>query len=238
MTICKQCISNNENFWDTAYWWKIIACITNSKGEHHSFNDQPAVIYETGCSWYLNGKLHRISNPAIINDEAEQWFLNGKLHRTDGPAIIKENGDKEWFYYGSLHRKDGPAIEYVNGHKEWILYGKLHRTNGPAIECSNGDKSWYLNGLRHKTDGPAIEYFNGYDEWWLNGKEPFIIKDQKITIGGQVEIQDKIAIVLKQVNKKLFIILLGNQKIFIQTTFFTKYRFFFKKCLTFFTGMI
>ena len=46
---------------------------------HHSFNDEPAVIWPDGTkSWYNNGKRHRETGAAIIwSDGTKSYFLNG-----------------------------------------------------------------------------------------------------------------------------------------------------------------
>lgn len=50
----------------------------NSKGQLHSFDDQPAVKYTNKFMWYVNGALHRDGNkPAIIDNGKEHFYING-----------------------------------------------------------------------------------------------------------------------------------------------------------------
>ena len=58
----------------------ILYCTINKNGQHHSFDDKPAIENSDGFkSWYLNGKRHREDGPAIeYSDGSKAWFLNGK----------------------------------------------------------------------------------------------------------------------------------------------------------------
>ena len=91
---CPSC-KNNRN---------ILSCTINKNGQHHSFDDKPAVEYSDGYKF---------------------WYLNEKLHREDGPAVEYSDGYKKWYLNGKLHREDGPAIEYSDGYKKWYLNGKI-----------------------------------------------------------------------------------------------------------------
>jgi len=100
------------------------SCTIDSKGEHHSFDDKPAIIYANGN---------------------KRWFLNGSFHREERPAIECANGDKWWYQNGQLHRTDGPAVDHVNGFNIWYLNDKRatyiicdhNIVVGKSIEISN-----------------------------------------------------------------------------------------------------
>ena len=102
----------------------------NEKGQLHSYNDKPAIIYSNGAKhWYKNGKIHRDNDkPAVIcADGTKQWYRNGKYHRdNDKPATIYYDGAKEWYKNGLRHRdNDKPAVIWSDGMKEWWVNGKL-----------------------------------------------------------------------------------------------------------------
>jgi hypothetical protein len=122
----------------------------------HSFNDQPAKIYECGLkAWYKHGNLHRDNDhPAVIEETGTKyWYQHYEMHRNnDRPAIIYFNGTEMWYQHGIRHREnDLPAITRVDGSKEWYQHGKLHRDNDqPAIIRSDKSKQWYQHGTRIK----------------------------------------------------------------------------------------
>jgi hypothetical protein len=99
------------------------------KGESHSFNDQPAVIWYGLKYWYRHGEIHRDNDqPAIIRSNgSKEWYRLGEIHRdNDQPAAIWSDGTKYWYQHGKLHRdNDQPAIINSDGWKEWYQYGKL-----------------------------------------------------------------------------------------------------------------
>lgn len=97
-------------------------------GYLHSFNDEPAEVYQYGNKWYYNGSYHR---------------------ENDLPAVIWDNGDQEWWYNGKQHREnDLPAIMYNDGYKCWWYKGKRHRENNlHAIIYSSGEKEWWYEGV-------------------------------------------------------------------------------------------
>jgi hypothetical protein len=74
-------------------------------GELHSFNDQPAMIYNYGMKvWYQHGTLHRDNDqPAVIQSDGSQfWYQHGSYHRdNDQPAIIYSTGTKRWYQHGT-----------------------------------------------------------------------------------------------------------------------------------------
>ena len=51
---------------------------TYLNGEHHSFDDQPAIRYSVGSlGWYKEGYVHRFGAPAyIIHGKGEFWLDN------------------------------------------------------------------------------------------------------------------------------------------------------------------
>jgi hypothetical protein len=71
----------------------------NESGQYHR-EDGPAVEYNNGKYWYINGLKHRTDGPAIENIYYKQWWINGKQHREDGPAVEWRNGYKEWYLNG------------------------------------------------------------------------------------------------------------------------------------------
>jgi hypothetical protein len=138
----------------------------NSKGELHSFLDNPALIDEYGNSfWYKNGLLHRDKNlPAIITkDNISFWIENGKIVENKyvkqsniiGDRLIKKNfllkpSDKTF-------SDDCLAIEYNNKDLNKLL------TNNYV----------FFKEVSTKIDGFEEVYFFHYNEnkkLHLNGK--------------------------------------------------------------------
>lgn len=59
--------------------------------------------------WYLHGELHRDnSKPAIVWDYGCEWWVNGVRHREDGPAVFEAAGEnvKQWFLHGVEYSED------------------------------------------------------------------------------------------------------------------------------------
>lgn len=107
-----KCKIETLGFEEVCNTWKIFGLL-------HSFNDEPAIIYDTGRKeWYKQGALHRDDDkPAIVNSDGSQyWYKNGKYHRdNDKPAITYCFGETRWFKDGQLHRDDNkPAIISCN----------------------------------------------------------------------------------------------------------------------------
>jgi hypothetical protein len=52
----------------------------DENGKLHSFNDEPAVIYNYGIKfWYQHGEFHRETDAAIIYYSGrKEYYLNGK----------------------------------------------------------------------------------------------------------------------------------------------------------------
>ena len=73
----------------------------------HSFNDQPAVMFNShGKKWYRHGKLHRRNLPAVIYPSSEYWYWNGLRHRdNDLPAFECTFGTKEWYVHGEFIKR-------------------------------------------------------------------------------------------------------------------------------------
>jgi hypothetical protein len=113
---------------------------TSIFGLIHSFNDEPAIVFN-------NGK--------------KMWYYGGCIYRGDDkPAIIEKNRTKIWYNEHNTNDRDNdkPSIVYFNGTKSWCKNGILHRDNDlPASISFDGLCSWYQNGLRHRdNDKPAI----------------------------------------------------------------------------------
>jgi len=70
MAKCSKCKSDYRD---------ILYCTINEIGEHHSYNDKPAMEFRWG---------------------AKVWWLNGEMHRENGPSIEHSNGNKEWCLNG------------------------------------------------------------------------------------------------------------------------------------------
>ena len=149
---------------------------TYANGVLHSFDEEPAVIWNGIKEWYLFGQLHRDKDlPAVIYPNGTRiWYQQGKIHRdNDLPAVISYDDYKQWFYNGKIYRESvEPAINFYNS-----LYGYR---NGP-LECYKYDnfpnlsrccyQAWYQKGQKHRdNDLPAVIYTDGSQEWWQNGK--------------------------------------------------------------------
>jgi hypothetical protein len=54
-------------------------------GKLHSFNDEPAVIFDhRSKAWYQHGKRHRERDAAFINERGcKYYFLNGEVYTFD-----------------------------------------------------------------------------------------------------------------------------------------------------------
>ena len=79
-------------------------------GELHRDNDQPAITYADGSTWwYKHGEIHRDNDlPAVINaDGSKYWHQDGNLHRyNDQPAITYKDGIKYWYQHGTFIRRE------------------------------------------------------------------------------------------------------------------------------------
>lgn len=111
---------------------------------------------------------------------------------------------------------DKPAIEWTNGDKMWCSKGKWHREDGPALEYAKGGKEWLLHGKHHREDGPAAIGADGERYWYFNDKESIKVLDQDIIVGGKVEVGKDVGLVLKEVEENIYLVLVGNQKRFIE----------------------
>jgi hypothetical protein len=56
--------------------------ITDRDGFYHSYNDEPAVVYNDGSKyWYKSGSIHRETDAAVIrHDGLKQYWLDGKQY--------------------------------------------------------------------------------------------------------------------------------------------------------------
>ena len=62
-------------------------CTFNDDGNHHSFDDKPAVIYADG---------------------EQHWFKHGRRHRDNNlPAVVEPGGIKHWYKYGVFVKRTG-----------------------------------------------------------------------------------------------------------------------------------
>jgi hypothetical protein len=86
----------------------------NSNNRFHSFNDEPAYIYDRGDKeWYKDGNLHRDNDkPAVIYiSGSKYWYDNGYLHRDNGlPAFMCHDGTNLWYIKGSLLNENQIAL--------------------------------------------------------------------------------------------------------------------------------
>ena len=110
------------------------------------------------------------------------------------------------------------------GTKYWYQNDKLHRTDGPAVIHPDCIKQWYQNGIRHRSDGPAIECPDGNTCWYFHGKGELYLMAKSLSIGQVIEVQvggqalhthNKAAIVLKYMEDNIYMILLGDEKLFV-----------------------
>ena len=88
----------------------------NDKGQTHSVNDLPAVIWVNGTKkWFKEDKRHRDNDlPAVIEaDGTKYWYKEDKLHRdNDLPAVIEVDGTKEYYRNGVQYIPD--KIKRIN----------------------------------------------------------------------------------------------------------------------------
>jgi hypothetical protein len=102
----------------------------NSKGQLHSLNDEPAIIFQSGTKcWCKDGEYHRDNDePAIIDPNGTKyWYKDGKCHRdNDEPAFIGSDGTKYWYINGmKLAKKQIELLKKINDseiqHLPWLL---------------------------------------------------------------------------------------------------------------------
>lgn len=76
----------------------MVRCTVNERGQHHSFNDEPAQEYNDNGSlsmfWLKNGKYHRDGGAAIQYRDTQDksyiddfWFLDGR----EATPILQED---------------------------------------------------------------------------------------------------------------------------------------------------
>lgn len=113
----------------------------------------------------------------------------------------------------------GSGGPFINGCKYWKVDGYYHRLDGPAVEWEVGGKHWYENGLRHRTDGPAVEQADGSTYWYLNGRKAtrYWLKAD-IVVGEKLDMGNNVGLVLKEVEIGMYLVLFGNNKIFVENT--------------------
>jgi hypothetical protein len=46
---------------------------------------------------------HREDGPALIYDDGSIWYLNGQRHRINGPAVQQKNGEQHWYIKGNRY---------------------------------------------------------------------------------------------------------------------------------------
>ena len=77
-------------------FWTTCTKTFNSRGELHSFGDEPAISCKNGAlAWHKDGLLHRDGDkPAIISAEGNQeWWKNGYRYRENGlPIVVYSDG--------------------------------------------------------------------------------------------------------------------------------------------------
>lgn len=111
--IFKEYMNNSQISENNALCWKDV------DNNYHQDNDLPAWIFngnDSECAfmrWYQHGKLHRNNDkPAIVWDYGCEWWVNGLRHREKGPAILEatkyDTGEnlKQWFLFGQEYTED------------------------------------------------------------------------------------------------------------------------------------
>lgn len=148
---------------------------TSMFGLIHSFNDEPAVVFNTGKKmWYHGGCIYRGNDePAIIYENGTKiWYNKYNIidRDNDEPAIIRHTGTKEWHKNGLLHRdNDLPAYTRDDMHA-WYQNGLRHRNNDKPAMVIGNTMMWFENGKRHRGNNrPAIIWNDGREEWWRDG---------------------------------------------------------------------
>lgn len=118
--------------------------VYNENGMLHSYNDQPAAVFDNGLKiWYNNGKLHR---------------------ENDQPAKIYSDGKLEYYTENKLNRLNGPAVVFPDSEDTiplkrnfmWYRDGKKHRINGPAEVWQDGTEEWYFDGIHLEEEHKKI----------------------------------------------------------------------------------
>jgi hypothetical protein len=87
----------------------IIKQTRDENGNLHSFNDEPAIIYDDGdMYWFKHGLKHRDNDlPAIIwSNGVKYWCKQGKIHRETNAAVIRPNHIKGYWLNGEEYTFD------------------------------------------------------------------------------------------------------------------------------------
>ena len=98
----------------------------NEKGQHHSSNDKPAIIYSSGSKyWCKNGILHRDNDrPAVIySNGRKEWWVNGELQPNKDYIClyIKDNKRYKQFFATESEAKQHEANMLTKGYCSWVI---------------------------------------------------------------------------------------------------------------------
>lgn len=154
------------------------SCTVDSNGEHHSFNDKPAIITSNGVKkWYNHGVKHRSGDkPAQVSKSINCWYKDGKMHRLGAPAQIridpktKKIITTDWYWEGvqaiRIHTNKNQVSRLWHDGKKSFMYNmrkgsfsiiiieRYEWNNQEAFLCLvNGIKKTYFMGGYWKSQG-------------------------------------------------------------------------------------
>jgi hypothetical protein len=151
---------------------------TSIFGLIHSFNDEPAVVFDKGEKiWCYGGYIYRGDDkPAIIwCDGTRLWYNKYNINDRDNdkPSIVYSNGTKSWNKDGILHRdNDLSAHIRFDGTCSWYQNGLRHRDNDKPAVVLGDRRMWFKNGKRHRENNkPSLIWDDGHEEWYRDGIE-------------------------------------------------------------------
>lgn len=103
-----------------------ISCTLNDKRKHHSYNDEPSIVWKVGTKhWHRDGMLHRIDGPAIIFKNYSDWYYNGEyIIKTTEEIIIGKPVDIDKNVATVLKHVKGVFYEVLLGDKK-VLVAKV-----------------------------------------------------------------------------------------------------------------
>jgi hypothetical protein len=160
----------------------------DSKGQLHSFEDNPALIIKRDCvpriiGWYSHGKEYRKDGrPSQIIMTPRRYESRDASFAThsdgDFPATITYYSDIEefwlnWYKKGKSHRENGLPAQIVtspHGNRYFYHINDYRHRDGDLPAFDTPDiKEWYFLNRLHNSSGPAIVETNGSKKWFLFG---------------------------------------------------------------------
>lgn len=174
----------------STFFYIRLKCIFDENQQFHSYNDQPAFIFEhsdTGIgkriSWYNHGKLHRINKPAEIiylgeGSHLHHYYENDKhpLNKLTKQEFKNSILSSEMYTYEDQITHEIWFNGPFKSQEYWYKNRELHRIGGPAIVVYFDQSTqacfeeWRINGQITRYDGPAVIYYKSKNKLSLISK--------------------------------------------------------------------